>query len=179
MDIGENTIIQDNVILGTSEEGEIKIGDNSIIRSGTIIYSNVKTGKNFRTGHNVLIRENTFLGDNVLVGTNSVIDGECRIGSNVNIQTGVYITKYTLVEDDVFFGPFSVTTNDKRMECGAKLKGPIFKKNSKVGANSTILPGVVVGEEAIIGAGAIVTKNVSKGDVVAGSSARSLKKRRV
>lgn len=174
--IGKNSVVQDNVMLGSSENGKLRIGDGAIIRSGTVIYSNVKIGKKLRTGHNVLIRENTVIGDNVLVGTNSVIDGDCRIGNNVNIQTGAYVTRYTTIEDGVFLGPFSVTTNDKYMEYGRKLKGPVIKKGAKIGANATIMPGVVIGRGAVVGAGAVVTKDVKSGDVVVGNPAKSMRR---
>ena len=166
--LGENVIIQDNVIIGGSEDGEVEIGADSIIRSGTVIYSNVRIGKNFKSGHNVLIRENTEIGDNVLIGTNSVVDGNCKIGSKVSVQTNVYITAYTVIDDNVFLGPCAVTTNDKYMECGAELRGPVIKKGAKIGANSTILPGITIEKDAIVGAGAVVTRDVKSKEVVAG-----------
>lgn len=175
--IGKGASIDNNVILGNREDGTLEIGANCTIRSGTVIYSGVKIGDNFKTGHNVLIRENTTIGDNVLVGTSSVIDGDCKIGNNVIIQTGVYVTRYTTIESDVFLGPFSVTTNDKHMKPGVKLRGPILKKGAKIGANATILPGIVIGENAVVGAGAVVTKNVQAGDVVAGNPAESVRAR--
>ena len=175
VEIGEGSSIQDNVILGSEEGGKVKIGENALIRSGTVIYSGVEIGKNFRTGHNILIRENTMIGDDVLVGTNTVIDGDCRIGNEVSIQTNVYITRYTVVEKGVFFGPCAVTLNDKYMKYGADLKGPVIKKGAKIGANSTIFPGIVIGERAVVGAGSVVTKEVKAGEVVAGNPARRLK----
>lgn len=175
VNIGENSTVDDNVILGNREDGELNIGKSCLIRSGTVIYSGVRIGGNFKSGHNVLIRENTEIGDDVLVGTQSVIEGDCRIGNNVSIQTGIYITRYTEIEDGVFLGPRCVTTNDKYMEYGAELKGPIIKRNAKIGANSTILPGITIGEGAIIGAGAVVTKNVAPGAVVVGNPASSKK----
>ena len=138
--LGKDVTVGDNVILGHREDGLVVIGDNSVIRSGSVIYSDVRIGKNFRTGHNILIREDTEIGDNVLIGTNSVVDGKCKIGNNVSAQTNVYITAYTVLEDDVFMGPCSVTTNDEYMQTGAKLKGPTIKKGARIGANATILP---------------------------------------
>ncbi len=143
--IGNNYAIQDNVILGNSNDGTVVIGDNALIRSGSMIYSNVKIGNDFRTGHRVLIRENTEIGDNVLVGTNSVLDGNCKLGNNISIQTSAYITAYTTIEDNVFIGPRVVTANDKYMVQGAKLMGPTIKKGARIGANAIILPGVVIG----------------------------------
>jgi acetyltransferase-like isoleucine patch superfamily enzyme len=171
--IGKGTIVEDGVILGNSDEGELSIGENSIIRSRTVIYSSVKIGNNFKSGHNVLIRENTEIGDDVLVGTNSVIDGDCKIGNRVKIQTGVYVTRYTVIEDGVFLGPHSVTTNDKYMRYGDELKGPVIKRNAKIGANATIFPAVTIGEDAVVGAGAVVIKDVAQGDMVIGNPARS------
>lgn len=168
VNLGAGTSVEDNVILGNREDGVVTIGENSLIRSGTVIYSSVKTGRNFRTGHNVLIRENTEIGDDVLIGTNSVVDGNCTIGNNVSIQTNGYVTAYTIIEDDVFLGPCAVTTNDKYMKVGAELKGPIIKKGAKIGANSTILPGITIGERAVVGAGAVVTKDVGNEEVVIG-----------
>lgn len=168
VEIGKNSVIQDNVIIGSSDDGTVEIGEKVIIRSGTVIYSGVKIGKNLRTGHNILIREATEIGNDVLIGTNSVIDGNCKIGSRVSVQTNVYITAYTVIEDDVFMGPCAVTTNDKYMVYGAELKGPIIKSGAKIGANSTILPGIVIGEDAIVGAGSVVTKDVKSKEVVAG-----------
>ena len=173
--IGKGTVIEDNVILGSSKDGELIIGRDSILRSGSIIYSGVKIGNNFRSGHNVVIRANTEIGDDALVGTNAVVDGDCKIGNSVRIQTGAYITRYTTIEDDVFMGPLCVTTNDKYMKYGTELRGPVIKRGAKVGANSTILAGVTVGQKSIVGAGAVVTRDVEDNGVVIGNPARSLR----
>jgi acetyltransferase-like isoleucine patch superfamily enzyme len=175
--LGMNCVIQDNVTLGNSEDGLITIGDNALIRSGSILYSNVKIGNGLRTGHRVLIRENTEIGDNVLIGTNSVLDGNCKIGHNVSVQTDAYITAYTTIEDDVFIGPRVVTTNDKYMLYGAKLTGPTIKRGARIGANATLLPGVVIGEGAVVGSGAVVIRDVPAQVTVVGNPARILRQR--
>ncbi len=175
--IGKDCVIQDDVIIGNSNTSQVIIGDNALIRSGSIIYSNVKIGNGFKTGHRAFIRENSEIGDNVLIGTNAVLDGNCKLGSNISIQTGAYITAFTTVEDNVFIGPWVVTTNDKYMVTGAKLIGPTIKKGARIGANSTILPGVVIGEGAVIGSGSVVTKDVAPGKTVVGNPARVLNKK--
>jgi len=172
--LGRNVSIGDNVTLGHRDEGKLVIGDNAVIRSGSIIYSDVVIGSGFKSGHNILIREETVIGDGTLIGTNVVVDGHCRIGNNVSVQTGAYITINTTLEDDVFMGPCSVTTNDKFMLRGAELKGPHIKKGARIGANTTILPSVIVGENAVVGGGSVVTRNVEAGMTVAGNPARKL-----
>jgi acetyltransferase-like isoleucine patch superfamily enzyme len=173
--MGQGAVIDDNVTLGHRADGKLVIGNNARIRSGSIIYSDVTIGDNFKTGHNVLIRENTRIGDNTLIGTNTVIDGNCVIGSHVSVQTGVYITVNTTIEDNVFMGPCSVTTNDKQMVQGADLKGPTIKKGARIGANAVILPGVIIGENAVVGAGSVVTRDAPAGKTVAGNPARLMK----
>ena len=176
VNLGAGTLVEDNVTLGNREDGVVSIGENSLIRSGTVIYSDVKIGDNFRTGHNVLIRENTEIGHDVLVGTNSVVDGNCKIGNNISIQTNVYVTAYTVIEDDVFLGPCAVTTNDKYMTYGSvRLKGPVIKRGAKIGANATILPGIVIGEGVVVGAGAVVVGDVAAKEVVVGVPAEKVK----
>ncbi len=170
--IGNNPVIQDNVTIGNSADGQVVIGDNALIRSGSVIYSKVKIGNGFKTGHGVLIRENTEIGDNVLVGTNSVIDGNCKLGNNVSVQTAAYITAYTTIDDDVFIGPRVVTTNDKYMITGARLQGSIIKKGARIGANATILPGIIIGAGAVVGSGSVVTKDVLPGTTVVGNPAK-------
>ena len=178
-EVSDGTIILENVVLGYPEQAILieimdqnkdiedydfsgcSIGSNSIIRPGTTIFSNVKTGSNFKTGHNALIREKTTIGNNVLVGSNVIIDGNVTIGNNVSIQGNVYIPTDVVIEDDVFIGPCAVLANDKypiRKEYNPM--GPILRKGASIGANATILPGVEIGEGAMVAAGALVTHNV-------------------
>ncbi|HPE49860.1 MAG TPA: DapH/DapD/GlmU-related protein [Methanothrix soehngenii] len=171
--LGTGCVVQNGVIIG-AEDGVAVIGDHATIRSGTVIYPATRIGDGFRTGHNVLIRENTEIGDDVLIGTNSVVDGNCKIGDRVSVQTNVYITTNTTIEDEVFMGPCSVTSNDKYMVRGAELIGPLIKRGARIGANATLLPGVVVGEGAVVGAGSVVSRDVGDGETVVGNPARRL-----
>lgn len=159
----ESSKIQ-NVTIGLKYKMRSKpplIGKNSFIRSNSIIYNDVKVGDNFRTGHGVTIREKTKIGDNVLVGTNSIIEGHCSIGDNVSIQSNVYIPTNTSIEDYVFIGPCACFTNDKYpIRVDFDLKGPVIKRGASIGANSTFLSNVKIGEGAMVAAGAIVTHEV-------------------
>jgi len=149
----------------------VTIGDNFVLRPGTVIYSDVTIGDNFSSGHSVMIREKTTIGDNVSVGSSVIIEGNCTIGNNVSLQSLVYIPTDVVIEDDVFIGPNAVLTNDPYPPRGG-IKGPVIKKGASIGANATILPGVVVGEGALVAAGAVVTKDVPDGVLAVGAPAR-------
>ncbi len=147
----------------------IKREKGEIIRSGSIIYPDVIRGKNFETGHNVVIRGETVIGDNVLVGTGTVIEGDCIIGNNVRIQSNVYIPRKTTIEHNVFIGPGVVMTNDKYPPGKQEnLIGPYICSWVRIGAHSTILPGIRLAFNSFVAAGALVTKNVPSGMMAIG-----------
>ena len=171
--------IDPNVTLGypTGRPGvdmTLTIGFGATIRSGSIIYAGSTIGSHFATGHNVTIREENSIGDNVGIWSNSVIDYGCRIGNNVRIHTNVYVAQFTIIEDDVFLAPGVSIANDPRPLCAActQQHGPIIRQGARIGVNVTILPGVEIGEYALIGAGSVVTKDVPSKAVVYGNPAR-------
>jgi len=149
------------------------IGNDAIIRSGTILYCDVSIGDNFSCGHNVLIRERTRIGNRVSVGTACVIEGCVTIGNDVNLQSLVYIPTNTTIKDRVFIGPCTVLTNDRYPPSRTSvLAGPTILEGAAIGANVTILPGVRIGENSLVAAGAIVTRDVPPRKLVIGSPAR-------
>ena len=156
--------VHENVTIGVSYKFRSKppvIGKNALLRSNTVIYNDVEIGNDFQTGHGALVREKTKIGNKVLIGTNSVIEGHSNIGNNISIQSNVYIPKNTIIEDRVFLGPCSCFTNDKYpLRVDYELKGPIIHKGASIGANSTFLSGIEVGEGAMVAAGAIVTRDI-------------------
>ncbi len=166
----------ENITLGVNYKLRSKppiIGKNPLIRSNSIVYNDVDIGDNFRTGHGVTIREKTTIGDNVLIGTNSVVEGHCSIGNNVSIQSNVYIPTNTIIEDLVFIGPCACFTNDKYpIRIDFDLKGPVIKKGASIGANSTFLSNIEIGEGAMVAAGAIVTMDVPDYFLAIGAPAR-------
>ena len=151
------------------EAAEPKVGEDVIIRAGTIVYCDVTIGDGFSTGHNALVREETTIGDDVLVGTNTVIDGYSDLGSHVSLQTGVYVPSHTTIGSNVFLGPHAVLTNDPYpIRQDVDLEGPTLEDGVSIGANATVLPGVTVGENAFVAAGAVVTEDIGQNKLAAG-----------
>lgn len=178
---GQNCVIEDFVIIGTPPKGyvpgalETIIGDNALIRSHTVIYAGNKIGNNFETGNKVNIRELNEIGNDVSVGTLSVIEHDVKIGNGVRIHTQVFIPEFTILEERCWIGPNVVMTNakyPKSLNVKEELNGPHVKKNAIIGANSTLLPGVVIGEYALVGAGSVVTREVPEKGVVIGNPAK-------
>ncbi len=178
--LGDNVTIGDFVDIGVppkgKQDGELKtvIGSNAVIRSHTVIYAGNTIGDNFQTGHQALIREQNQIGSGVSIGSSSVVEFSTKIGDNVRIHSQAFIPEYCVLEDDTWVGPNVVLTNatyPKSKGVKEQLSGVILRKNSKIGANATLLPGVEIGTNALVGAGSVVTKSVASGKVVAGNPA--------
>jgi len=172
--LGKNCEIEDFVIIGTLRDGLTAIGDNASIRSHTVIYGNNVIGANFQTGNKANIREYNVIGNNVSIGTLSIIEHHVIIGNGVRIHSQVFVPEFTILEDDCWLGPNVVITNakyPKSLNVKKELKGVVVRKNAIIGANCTILPGIEIGEHAIVGAGSVVTKDVVKYVVVSGNPA--------
>jgi acetyltransferase-like isoleucine patch superfamily enzyme len=149
------------------------IGEKAVIRSGTIIYCDVVIGDHFQSGHNVMIREKTRIGDKVAIGTSAVIEGKTTIGNEVSLQSMVYIPTDTIIGNRVFIGPNAVLTNDRYPPTGiGGLMGPEIRDGAAIGANATLLPGVCIGEGALVAAGAIVTRDVPAYTLAIGAPAK-------
>jgi acetyltransferase-like isoleucine patch superfamily enzyme len=154
------------------DQVETVIGDCAHVRSGTVIYTNVSIGSRFETGHNVVIREQNQIGDGFSIWNNSVVDYGCVIGNNVKIHSNCYIAQFTTIEDDVFIAPCVAIANDPHPLCTKCMQGPTIKRGARIGVNVTLLPGITIGEGALIGAGAVVTKDIPANAVAYGNPAR-------
>ncbi|MCH1626281.1 N-acetyltransferase [Ferdinandcohnia quinoae] len=152
------------------------IGNHVNIGCNSVIYRHVKLEEGVFVGDLTSIREKVVVGEDSIVGRNAIVETNTNIGKRVTIQTGCYITADMLIEDDVFIGPCCSSSNDKYMGMGNyKHQGPTIKKGAKIGNNATLLPAVTIGENAIVGAGSVITKDVPANKTVVGNPGRIIK----
>jgi len=155
------------------------IGDRTIISTGAIVFAGATIGGACIIGDQSCVRERVVISDDVVVGRGSLVENDTTIGSGTRIQAEAYITAYSTLEDDVFIAPCVVTTNDNFMGRTERrkelMKGPTIRRGARVGGGAILCPGIEVGEEAFVGAGAVVTKDVPPRKVVVGSPARVLR----
>lgn len=180
--LGENVTIEDFCIIGAPFGGQTNeetiIGDNAVIRSHTVIYAGNKIGNNFQTGNKANIRELNVIGSNVSIGTLSIIEHHVLLEDNVRVHSQVFIPEFSILKKDCWIGPNVVITNakyPKSPNVKNELKGAVVGEFAKIGANVTILPGVIIGKNVLIGAGSVVVKDVQDGVIVAGNPARVLR----
>ncbi|UFU00036.1 N-acetyltransferase [Radiobacillus kanasensis] len=186
--IGDDVSIGSNCVLGIKPGVNQRMrktaqdNQNLMIESGTrighlvSIYSGTKIGKGVFIGDQASIRENVSVGPDSVIGRAAIVELNTTIGKSCTIQTLAYVTGDTTLEDEVFIGPCVSMSNDKYM--GAQpfsLKGPHIRKGAKIGNNASLLPGVTIGKDTIVGAGSVVTKNIEENIVVAGIPARKIR----
>ncbi|HEX3689249.1 MAG TPA: DapH/DapD/GlmU-related protein [Solirubrobacteraceae bacterium] len=184
--LGERVVVEDGAVLGkrprlrpgsaaAGASGELVIADDATICSGAILYAGASIGHRAIVGDQCQVRERGVLGERSVLGRGSTLDFDCVVGARVSVQTLVYITAGTIVEDDVFLGPGVVMTNDNTMSRHGPempLRGATLKRACRVGGGAVLIPGVVIGEEAFIAAGAVVVRDVPDRAVVMGVPGR-------
>ncbi|MBE6367651.1 MAG: N-acetyltransferase [Lentisphaerae bacterium] len=139
------------------------------------VADNASIGKNTRVWNNAQVRENSFVGQDCIIGKDVYIDLEVRIGNSVKIQNGVSVYRGVTVEDDVFLGPHMTFTNDRFPRASVsdfELYPTVVRRGASIGAHATIVCGIEIGEYAMIGAGAVVTKDIPPFALAYGNPAR-------
>lgn len=175
--IGANCIIgeywMDFCIDKKPHEHRLDIGSNALIRSGSIIYAGSEIGSNFQTGHHVTIREKSHIGNHVSVGTLSDIQGNCEIGNYVRMHSNVHIGQLSIIDDFVWIYPYVVLTNDPTPPSD-HFQGVHVRNFAILATGSIIIPGLEIGQDALVAAGTIVTKSVDPYAVIAGNPGKQI-----
>jgi acetyltransferase-like isoleucine patch superfamily enzyme len=181
----ENAVVGKQPSLGASSTAKrdplppTTVGDGTVISTGAIVFAGSSIGAGCIVGDQSCIRERVTMADNCILGRGSLIENDTTVGAGTRIQADAYITAYSTLEEDVFIAPCVVTTNDNFMGRTERrkslMKGPTIRRGARVGGGAILLPGIEVGEEAFIGAGAVVTKDVPPRKLVVGSPAKVLR----
>src|SRR6185312_8082547 len=166
----ENAVVGKQPSLGASSTARREplppavVGDGTVISTGAIVFAGSTIGSNCIVGDQSCIRERVELADNCILGRGSLIENDTTVGAGTRIQAEAYITAYSTLEEDVFIAPCVVTTNDNFMgrteQRKTAMRGPTIRRSARVGGGAILCPGIEVGEEAFVGAGAVVTKDV-------------------
>ena len=156
-----------------------EIGDGTVISTGAIVFAGTQIGARVILGDQSCVRERVTIGDDVVLGRGSLVENDTSIGAMTKIQADAYITAYSTIEEHVFIAPRVVTTNDNLMgrteRRHALTKGPTIRRGARVGGGAVLCPGIEIGAEAFVGAGAVVTKDVPPRVIVVGNPARVLR----
>jgi len=157
----------------------LELGAGTVVSTGAVVFAGTTVGERVIVGDQACIRERCTIGDDVVVGRGSLVENDTTVGALTKIQAHAYITAYSLLEDNVFIAPCVITTNDnfmgrteKRLEL---LRGPTIRRGARVGGGAVLLPGIEIGEEAFIGAGAVVIRDVPARALMVGNPARQLR----
>jgi acetyltransferase-like isoleucine patch superfamily enzyme len=155
------------------------IGPGSVVSTGAVVFAGSTIGARVILGDQSCVRERVTIGDDVVLGRGSLVENDTTVGSMTKIQANAYITAYSVLEEDVFIAPCVVTTNDNWMGRTDKrlgnVRGPTIRRGARIGGGAVICPQIEIGEDAFVGAGAVVTKDVPPRVVVVGNPARVLR----
>jgi acetyltransferase-like isoleucine patch superfamily enzyme len=189
--IGDGCRILDGAVVGKQpalsprsttkreEQPPLELGPDTTVSTGAIVFAGTRIGARVIVGDQACVRERCEIGDDVVIGRGALVENDTTVGALTKIQAMAYITAYSTVEEQVFIAPCVQTTNDNfmgRTERRHELrKGPTIRRGARIGGGAVLCPGVEVGEEAYVGAGAVVVEDVPPRVVVVGNPARVLR----
>jgi acetyltransferase-like isoleucine patch superfamily enzyme len=190
-EIGDGVVIGDNAVVGkqptlgkasTTNREELPplvLGSGTRILAGAVVFAGSRLGSDVIVGDQACVRERCQLGDRVVIGRGSLVENDTTVGARTRVQANAYVTAYSELGEDVFIAPGVVTTNDNFMgrteERLALMRGPVIRRGARIGGGAVLLPGIEIGEEAFVGAGAVVIRDVPARAVVVGNPARQIR----
>jgi len=187
--IGSNVRIDDQTVVGKQpmrskrsifkDEKKLppaKIGADCLIGAGVVVYAGCEIANNVLIADTAAVRENVSVGEYTIIGRGATVENFTTIGKKCKLETGCYITAYSVVEDYCFIAPKVTTTNDNFLgrteERFKHFKGVTVRRGGRIGGGAVILPGKEIGEDAVVAAGSVVTKNIPPRQVWAGVPAK-------
>jgi acetyltransferase-like isoleucine patch superfamily enzyme len=189
--VGEGCTVLDYAVVGkqptlsprsTARREELppaELGPGSVVSTGAVVFAGTTIGERVIVGDQACVRERCTIGDDVVIGRGSLVENDTSVGALTKIQAHAYITAYSLLEDNVFIAPCVITTNDnymgrteKRLE---QIKGPTIRRGARIGGGAVLLPGIEIGAEAFVGAGAVVLRDVPARALMVGNPARQIR----
>jgi UDP-2-acetamido-3-amino-2,3-dideoxy-glucuronate N-acetyltransferase len=191
VELGDDVVIGDYAIVGkqpvlgprsTAPREELPplvVGDGARILAGAVVFAGSRLGDGVIVGDQACVRERCELAEEVVIGRGAFVENDVVVGARTKIQANAYVTAYSLVEEDVFIAPCVVTTNDNYMgrteQRHEQRRGPTIRRGARIGGGAVLLPGIEIGEEAFVGAGAVVLADVPPRTVVVGNPARQIR----
>ena len=189
--LGEGCKVLDYAVVGkqptlsprsTAKRDELpplELGAGTVVSTAAVVFAGTTIGERVIVGDQACVRERCRIGDDVVIGRGSLVENDTSVGALTKIQANAYITAYSLLEDNVFIAPCVVTTNDNFMGRTEKrhelVKGPTIRRGARIGGGCVLLPGIEIGEEAFVGAGAVVIRDVPPRALVVGNPARQIR----
>jgi acetyltransferase-like isoleucine patch superfamily enzyme len=177
--VGKQPTLSPRSTTKREELAPVQLGPGTIVSTGAIVFAGTRVGAGVIVGDQACVRERCEVGDDVVIGRGSLVENDSTVGARTKIQAMAYVTAYSTLEEDVFIAPCVQTANDNfmgRTERRHELrKGPTIRRGARVGVGAVLCPAVEVGEEAFVGAGAVVVRDVPARVVVVGNPARVLR----
>lgn len=174
--LGKKPAAASTSTLKLSDLPPLRVGRGTHVGTGSVLYAGTEIGDECFIADGAQIRERCRVGRRVVVGRSVTIENDTTVGAYTKLQTGAYLTAKSTVEDHVFIAPGVMTSNDPyiaRTEARhAATRGPTIRRAARLGVAAVLLPGVEIGQEAVVAAGAVVTRDVPPYQVVMGIPAR-------
>jgi acetyltransferase-like isoleucine patch superfamily enzyme len=177
--VGKQPALSPRSTAAREELPPLELGPGTIVSTGAVVFAGTTVGARVIVGDQACLRERCTVGDDVVIGRGSLVENDTVVGDRTKIQADAYVTAYSTLEQDVFIAPCVVTTNDNFMgrteRRHALRRGPTIRRGARIGGGAVLLPGIEVGEEAFVGAGAVVLRDVPARALVVGNPARQIR----